>query len=193
MAFDDNSKRHQADADLLASYAAGDAEAARLLALRVLPGTLALARRMLRDEAEAEDVAQETMLRLWKMAPKWDPERARVTTWTYRVTANLCTDRLRRSGRFVDDDAIAETPDDAPGVETRLMKGDRQRAMRHAIDGLPDRQRMAIQLRHFDEMGNSDIARVMETSVEAVESLLSRARRSLSAALKPRQKEIGLK
>ena len=193
MAFDDTSRRQQADAELVASYAAGDALAARQLADRVLPGTLALARRMLRNDAEAEDVAQETMLRLWKIAPKWDPSRAQVTTWTYRVAANLCTDRLRRSGRFVADDALAEAPDETPGAEQALMAGDRRAAMRDAIGRLPDRQRLAIQLRHFEELGNPQIAQIMETSVEAVESLLARAKRTLAAMLKPRQKEIGLK
>ena len=192
MALDDDSDRRAEDAALLTAYANGDPLAARDLSALVLPGVLALARRMLHDEAEAEDVAQETMLRLWKMAPDWDPTRARVTTWTYRVAANLCTDRLRRAGRWVAEDQAPEQADETPGAEARLQNEDRARALHAAMNKLPDRQRLALQLRHFEELGNPQIAEVLDTSVEAVESLLGRARRALAAALGPRQHQIGI-
>ena len=192
MALDEDTDARAHDAALLTAYANGDPIAAQELSARVLPGVLALARRMLRDEMEAEDVAQETMLRLWKMAPDWDPTRARVTTWTYRVATNLCTDRLRRSGRWVSEDKAPEQADETPGAEDALLAADRASALQAAMNQLPDRQRIALQLRHFEEMGNPQIAETLETSVEAVESLLGRAKRALAAALKPKRQEIGI-
>ena len=93
------------DAALLVAFANGDAGAAQLLAERLLPRTLAQAQRMLGDRAEAEDVAQEAMMRLWRIAGEWRQGEAQVSTWLYRVTANLCTDRLRRRKRSVPLDA----------------------------------------------------------------------------------------
>ena len=96
------------DEELLAAYAAGDAGAARALTGRLGPRVFAHAYRMLHgDRAEAEDVAQEALLRLWRAAPSWKHGEAKVTTWLYRVTANLCIDRLRRK-RGTDLDAIPE-------------------------------------------------------------------------------------
>ena len=91
------------------------------------------AARMLAEDAEwSEDVAQDAMLRLWKIAPQWDPDRAKVSTWLYRVVANLCTDRLRRGGRGVALDAIPEPPDTAPTGADRLQDQGRQAALRAA-------------------------------------------------------------
>ena len=84
------------DAALLVAFANGDGDAARLLTARLLPRVLAQATRMLANAAEAEDVAQEAMIRLWKIAPDWQQGQAQVSTWLYRVVANLCTDRLRK-------------------------------------------------------------------------------------------------
>src|SRR5690554_3791624 len=84
------------DEALLGLYARGDPVAARLLAARHLPVVLGYAARLLGDRAEAEDVSQEAMLRLWRIAPEWRAGEAKVSTWLYRVVTNLCTDRLRR-------------------------------------------------------------------------------------------------
>ena len=85
------------DEALLVLYANGDPWAARALTLRLTPRVLGFAARMLSDRTEAEDVVQEAMLRLWRMAPDWQQGEARVATWLYRVASNLCLDRLRRS------------------------------------------------------------------------------------------------
>jgi len=178
------------DDDLIRRYAGGDAVAARALTLRHLPRILALARRMLGDPAEAEDVAQETMLRLWRTAPDWRPGGAAVSTWLYRVASNLCLDRLRR--RRASGDAAPETADDAPSAFATLARADRAAALRAALDRLPERQRLAILLRHFEERGNPEIAAILGVSVEAVESLLARGRRELAARLVPRRAELEL-
>jgi RNA polymerase sigma-70 factor (ECF subfamily) len=172
------------DAALLARAARGDAAAARALVARLAPRVHALARRMLADAAEAEDVTQETMLRLWRIAPDWRAGEARVSTWTHRVAANLCLDRLRRRPA-APIDAVPEPPDPAPSAAETLDAAARRVALAAAIDALPDRQRAAIVLRHFEERGNPEIAAALGVSVEAVESLLARARRALAAALRP--------
>lgn len=176
---------------MLARYAAGDMVAARDLADRHLARILAFARRMLGDPAEAEDVAQEAMLRLWQTAPRWRAGEARVSTWLYRVTANLCTDRLRRR-RTVALDEAAEPPDPAPGAVAALMAADRAAALEAALALLPPRQREAVVLRHLEGLGNPEIAEVMDIGVEAVESLIARGRRALAARLAPRREELGL-
>ncbi|MXU63841.1 RNA polymerase sigma factor [Oceanomicrobium pacificus] len=189
MAFDDGSTDE--DAALLVRYASGDHEAARLLLARLTPMLLSLAQRMLGDRAEAEDVVQEAMLKLWRQAPDWQPGRARVSTWAYRVAANLCTDRLRRRlGQPLD--GIAEPEDDRPSVEAQLMGADRQTALQVALDGLPERQRLAIVLRHIEGRSNPEIATVLDVSVEAVESLLARGRRGLASALVHQRGALGL-
>ena len=178
------------DAELLGRYAAGDQAAARALTFRHAPRVLALARRMLGDPTEAEDVTQEAMLRMWKIAPVWRADEAALGTWLYRVASNLCVDRLRRR-REVTLDAAPETADETPGALSRLEARDRAGALDAALALLPDRQRLAIVLRHLEERPNPEIAAILETSVEAVESLLARARRELAARLAPRKAELG--
>lgn len=179
------------DDALMALQAAGDGAAAAELAMRHVPRVLSLAQRMLGgDRAEAEDVAQEAMLRLWRAAPGWEPGRARLSTWLWRVAANLCTDRLRRR-RQVALDQVAEPEDGAPGAVARLIAADRLAALQAALDALPERQRLAVVLRHIEGSSNPEIAEVLETSVEAVESLTARGLRSLAAALAGRRSEVG--
>lgn len=178
----------EADDVLLQRFADGDQSAARALALRLTPRVLAVAYRMLGDRAEAEDVAQEAMMRLWKIAPDWREGEAQVTTWLHRVSSNLCIDRLRRrkrDGPPLED--VAEPSDPAPSPAAVMMATDRAAAVRQALDALPDRQKQAVTLRHFEDLGNPEIAGIMEISVEAVESLLSRGRRALATALRSRE------
>ena len=178
------------DDDLLALYARGDRTAARRLTQRLTPVALRVAQRMLADVAEADDVAQEAMLRLWRMAPGWQPGQAKVTTWLYRVVANLCTDRLRRR-RTVPLDAAPEPEDGQPGVAARMIAADRARALEQALAALPERQRQAVILRHLEGLSNPEIAEVMNVGVEAVESLVARGKRGLTAILAGRRDELG--
>jgi RNA polymerase sigma-70 factor (ECF subfamily) len=162
------------DFDLVVRAGRGDPAAAQAL--------VALAARMLGDAAEAEDVAQETFLRAWKQAPKWREGAARFDTWLHRVAMNLCYDRLRRRREL----PTAQPPEQVdPGFapDRGLLAADVSRRVAAALQRLPERQREALVLCHYQEMSNIQAAEIMAVSVEAVESLLARGRRSLRAAL----------
>ena len=178
------------DEALLVLYANGDAVAARALTLRLTPRVMGFAARMLADRAEAEDVAQEAMLRLWRIAPDWRQGEAQVSTWLYRVVSNLCTDRLRRR-RPAALDEVPEPEDGTPGVVARMLDADRALALDQALAALPDRQRQAVVLRHLEGLGNPEIAQVMDIGVEAVESLVARGKRGLTSILSGRRADLG--
>mgnify|MGYP001792292669 CR=1 FL=1 len=178
------------DEALLVLYANGDPHAARSLTVRLAPRVMAHAYRLLHDRAEAEDVTQEALLRLWKIAPEWRTGEAQVTTWLYRVTANLCTDRLRKT-RHGDIEAAPEVADDAPSADQALISQARAEALTGALANLPDRQRQAVVLRHIEGLQNPEIAEIMDISVEAVESLTARGKRALAKCLGTRRAELG--
>ena len=170
------------DEALLARVANGDPASVRALVARKLPRLLSLAGRMLGDASAAEDVAQEAFLRVWKQAPRWRPGAARFDTWLHRVALNLCYDRLRRRREL----SYAEPPDRAdetPGPERGLEAADTGRRVSAALQTLPDRQREAIVLCYYQELGNIEAAAIMGVSVEALESLLGRGRRAMRVAL----------
>jgi RNA polymerase sigma-70 factor (ECF subfamily) len=181
------------DDTLLVLYANGDAEAARTLTLRLVPRTLGYAARILGDRAEAEDVVQEAMLRLWRMAPDWRPGEAQVSTWLYRVVSNLCLDR-KRAQRRRPTATLEDAPDLAatgPDAVTRLMQDQRMAALNAALADLPDRQRQAVVLRHIEGLTNPEIAKILEIGVEAVESLTARGKRALTASLGGKRAALG--
>ncbi len=189
MAFDDASA--VSDEALLVAYGNGDRAAAQMLTARLAPRVLGFSTRMLGgDRAEAEDVTQEAMLRLWKIAPEWRQGEAKVSTWLFRVASNLCTDRLRKR-RSVDLDSVPEPEDAAPGAVAGLIEADRARALERALAELPDRQREAVVLRHLEGLANPEIAQAMEISIEAVESLTARGKRTLARILSGRREELG--
>ena len=182
------------DEALLVLYANGDPGAARELSRRLVPRTLGYAARLLGgDRAGAEDVVQEAMLRLWRVAPDWRSGEARVATWLYRVVTNLCTDarraRVRRGDGMLDD--AADVADGSPGAEARLITFDRVAALEAALAQLPDRQRQAVVLRHIEGLSNPEIAVVLELGVEAVESLTARGKRALAAILSGQRAGLG--
>jgi len=179
------------DDALLVLYANGDPGAASELTARIAPRLLSFCTRMLRDVAEAEDVVQEAMLRLWKMAPNWVPGEAKPSTWVFRVASNLCTDRLRKA-RGLGLDQIAEPADDTPSAEAQMMQAERVRALDAALMVLPERQRQAVVLRHIEGLSNPEIAQILDISVEATESLTARGKRALAAELASQKEELGL-
>ena len=182
------------DEALMVLYANGDRSAAYVLTERITPRILGYARRLLSgDRTEAEDVAQETMLRLWRIAPDWRQGEAKVATWAYRVATNLCTDRLRagRRRRPVALEDAPEVADPGSGVMARLVEANRVQALADALADLPERQRQAVVLRNIEGLANPEIAAIMGLGVEAVESLNARGKRNLAARLAGRKAELG--
>lgn len=175
---------------LLLLFAKGDARAAEVLSGRLTPVVLAHAYRLLGDRAEAEDIAQDSMLKLWRLAPDWRQGEAKLTTWLYRVVANAATDRLRKR-RMVDIASVAEPEDGAPAALEQIQERARADALQSALNGLPERQRQAVVLRHIEGLANPEIAEIMDVKVEAVESLTARGKRALKAALEGRKEELG--
>ncbi|WP_425041233.1 sigma-70 family RNA polymerase sigma factor [Primorskyibacter sp. S187A] len=183
--------RELSDDALLAAYVQGDKVAARVLTLRLTPQVFARAMTLLKNRTEAEDVTQEAMLRLWRIAPDWRAGEAKITTWLWQVTTNLCTDRLRRSGRTRPLDDAGDPVDPAVSAEMSMLNSARAEALKNALADLPERQRRAVQMRHIDGMGNAQIALALDTSTEAVESLTARGCRALKAALAGRRADLG--
>ncbi len=179
------------DEVLLVAFANGDQQAARQLASRLLPRVLAQATRMLCDRTEAEDVAQDAMMRLWKLAPDWRQGEAQVSTWLYRVVANLCTDRLRKRRGGVSLDQVAEPADDTPSVGAQMQTAARMRALSEGLAHLPERQAQAVALRHLEGLSNPEIAEIMDISVRSVESLTARGKRALADIMAGRKAELG--
>lgn len=182
--------RDAPDDAVLLAYANGDEEAARVLSLRLVPRVLAQATRMLADQAEAEDVAQEAMMKLWKIAADWRQGEARVSTWLYRVVANLCTDRLRKR-RGVSLDQIAEPTDPQMSATAQMQETSRLTALANALAQLPDRQAQAVSLRHLEGLTNPEIAQIMDISIRSVESLTARGKKALADILAGRKAELG--
>jgi RNA polymerase sigma-70 factor, ECF subfamily len=177
-------------AKLVEKAGRGDRGAAKMLVEATSSKIWRIAWRLLRNSTEAEDVTQEALIRLWKVVPNWKPGRAKIETWLHQVTTNLCFDRLRKAGRFVEDSAIAEPTDPAPLPGVKLQ-GDALRArIDSALAALPHRQRAAIILTHYEELSGKDASAILDISVEALESLLARARRTLRLALAEEKYEL---
>lgn len=172
------------DNELIQRVAAGDAMAARALMTRHLPMVLGLARRLLPQKHEADDVAQETFARVWTHAAKWTPGQALFKTWLHRVAMNLCYDRLR-ARRHEGLDAADHVPTPQPGPAQALLQLQLAAQIDRAVASLPGRQREAIVLVHFQGLSNIEASAQMEVSIEAIESLLARGRRALKEILRP--------
>lgn len=166
------------DEELVRRVGAGDPAAVQTLVARKLPRIQSLAARMLGDAVEAEDVAQETFVRIWRHASSWRRGNARFDTWIHRVTLNLCYDRLRRRREWVTDD-LPDVADPSPLPDA----GEETQRIEQALQAIAPRQREAIVLVYYQEMSNIEAAATMEISVDALESLLSRGRRALQMIL----------
>ena len=141
-----------------------------------------IAYRMLGDATEAEDIAQEALLRLWSQAPKWQAGGAGAAAWLARVATNLCLDRLRRR-KFASDEAVPERADDSPGADEKVDEKRLRARTVAAVQALPDRQRAAIILTYYEDYTNMAAAGALDMNIKAFESLLLRARTALRAAL----------
>jgi RNA polymerase sigma-70 factor, ECF subfamily len=181
-----------ADAQLLAWSAGGDRRAFDEIVTRHGRFALRVALRLIPDPALAEEMVQEAMVRAWTRAGDFDPNRARVTTWLYRIVVNLCIDEHRRvrPGPWPED---YDPVDPASGAQERLEADERRAALAVALRDLPVRQRAAMTLVYDEGLSGAEAARVLGLSAKAVERLLARARAYLRERLRTEQdaKEMG--
>jgi RNA polymerase sigma factor (sigma-70 family) len=166
------------DDDLMRRIAARDGAAFASVVEAQSVRLYRIAYRMLGDAAEAEDIAQEALLRLWDGAGRWRAGGAGIGAWLHRVTMNLCLDRLRRK-RFASDEAVPERIDDTPGADEQMDEEKMRKMTQAAIGALPERQRAAIVLTYYEELPNRDAAAALDLNIKAFESLLLRARQTL--------------
>ncbi len=177
-------ERIRADQATMAAVAEGDEAAFARLVRDLTPMLLRFARATLAaSPAEAEEVVQEALIRLWQQAETWQPD-GRISTWLHKVAYRLCIDRLRRRRPSVDIDAVEDgLADPAPLPGDRLVQLEDARAVQAAVAALPERQRVAIVLCHYQGLKQAEAAGIMGIGEEAYESLLARGRRRLRAAL----------
>lgn len=178
----------QHDDELMSLIASGDQQAAKKVVEKHLPLLVGLGRQMLQNQAEAEEIAQEAFLKLWQQASDWQSDRALIATWLRRVASNLCIDRLRQRRTRV----ISEA-DEQPIAATQQLDLE-EKQLRHrvnaALDKLPERQKLALTLCHYQGMSQKQASQVMEIGEHALESLLARARRGLKSSLETEWKQL---
>lgn len=177
------------DDELLELITQGDEGAFRELVERHVDRAYALALRILRNGADAEDVVQDTLLKIWSHRGTWQSGRAKFSTWLYRVVTNRCLD-LRRRPKTEDMDAAPEVVDARPDALTTLQRHEASDLLAREMERLPDQQRVALILSYYDDLSNAQIAEVMDTTVQAVESLLKRGRQHLRRQLDGAQADI---
>lgn len=168
----------ESDDNLVARIALRDHDAMRMAADQHAQLVWRVAYRMLGDAAEAEDVAQESLLKLWNHADRWRANGPGIAAWLKRVTINQCLDRLRRR-RFNSDEDVPERADDTPIASAQIEAVETGRAVKDCIEALPDRQRAAVILTYYEEQQNNHAAESLDMQLKAFESLLFRARASL--------------
>ena len=178
----------ETDEELMKRIASGDTLAFRQLVERHQGLVIATVTRMI-GFSEAEDLAQQVFLNVWRSAPRWRPE-AKFTTWLLTIAKRLVFNESRRRGRArllpqsrEPDDDRPDHPDRTPGPDQQLLGKELHRAIETALASLPEKERLAVILRRYEEMPYEEIAIVLSLSLPAVKSLLFRARNTLREKL----------
>ena len=177
------------DAILMGRIASGDEESFRLLVERHQGLVIGTVVRMI-GSSEAEDLAQQVFLSVWKSAPRWRPE-AKVTTWLLTITKRLVFNESRRRTRSRllpqsrGEESLPEHPDKAPSPAGLLLERELHESIESALAALPEKERLAVVLRQQQGMPYEEIAAVLGMSLPGVKSLLFRARSSLKERLVP--------
>ncbi len=167
------------ESDLIRRAQSGDGEAFQILLHRYLPIIHAYAARMMDNQSDAADIAQEVFIRFWQKAGTFRPEKASLSTWLHQIAHNLCIDFFRKNSK----QQLVEDQDLEEPHTTNTIIDERQEQLKIAIAGLPERQRSALLFCHYQGLSNKQAAEILNVSVDALESLLSRARRSLKTKL----------
>ena len=171
------------DACLMDAVGRGDEKAYAELVQRHLAPVYRIGLRLLGDRDEAEDAAQESLVRLWQCAPNWRPLGGGVPAWLNRVATNVCLDRLRARRVFAASDLLPHIPDESRDAIRQIRVGELERLLTACLQRLPDGQRAALVLTYYEELSNSAAASAMNLKLKAFESLLLRARRRMSQEL----------
>lgn len=169
----------------IALAAAGNEPAFCRILDRNGPRVLSYVRRMMGQSPDVEDIFQDTFLRFWSTIDQFDPAKASLPAWLHRIAHNLCIDAFRRQRPREDVDRLE---DRSHGPAEHYVLSERSKAVHHALERLPERQRSAIVLCHYQHFSNRDAAEVLEISVDALESLLRRGRKNLKQQLAEKMK-----
>lgn len=180
--------RQMTDGSLLKAAAASDRAAFAEIVRRYHQPVYRLVWRMTGGSADSEDIAQEAFVKLWRN-PSQVREAAALKGWLMRVASNAVIDRSRKP-RHGDIEDVQELSDPAAKPDAPLDRAQATRLIDARLAALPDRQRLVLSLVYFEGLTNIEAAEIMEASVEAVESLLARARRSLKESLSAEWREL---
>jgi RNA polymerase sigma-70 factor (ECF subfamily) len=173
--------------DLMAMTAEGDEFAFEVLVRRHQTSILNLVYRYVGDKTMGRDLAQEVFIRVWQAADRYKP-KAKFTSWIYHIAANLCLNELKSSGRrrlffseghLEEGETLKEESNLSSSAEDILLAEERSRRISEALQSLPKNQRMALILKKYDDLSYQEIARILDCSTSAVESLLARAKKNL--------------
>ena len=180
----------ESDEVLMRLVALGDDDAFRRLVERYENLVVATIARMI-GMSDAEDLAQQVFLNVWKSAPRWRPE-ARFTTWLLTIAKRLVFNESRRRSRARlipqsrdPDEEGPDHPDGTPGPDQQILEKEMHEAIEQALAFLPEKERLAVILRRYENMPYEEIATVLAMSLPAVKSLLFRARNTLREKLGP--------
>ena len=187
---DDQSDPNAVDVALMLQAGKGEHDAFQELVERHQHAVIGTVAKMLGGSSEAEDIAQQVFVRLWKSAPRYTPT-AKFTTYLFTIARNLVFNEMRKRQRRKthsleeqEDDwhqQISEPEESQP--DSQLLQGELKAAVDEAIAALPEKQRLAVVLRRYEQMPYEEIAEVLELSVSAVKSQLFRARTTLRESL----------
>ncbi len=174
------------DEDLMRRIQNGDHQAFAALVRRHSQMFYACAYRVSGNQEEAEDAVQDAFLKLWSKPELWKEGRgAKFTTWFYRVVVNSATDRLRtqRRRRSAGDAPLDYVPEDGPAQDEKIQAGQEHSALEGAIQALPERQKLALNLCFYEGLSNKEAADTLGVGLKALESLLMRAKSGLKQTL----------
>lgn len=171
------------DEELMFAICNGDQSAYRTIVTRHIKAVSHYAYRLLGNSKDTEDIVQEAFLKLWINANKWRASKSKVSTWLHRIVHNLCIDYLRKHSRVTTRDNFDEEQESVLFASADDSKEQADSAklkiLNTAMKQLPEAQRSALTLCHYQGFSNKEAADIMNLSLKALESALARAKRSL--------------
>ena len=170
------------DAELVFQLREGSTEAYQQLLDRHLASINRYVVRMMGNTIDSDDITQEVFIRLWEKSYQFNPEVAKLSTWLHQIAHNMCIDFFRKQMKTSD----SNLEENSGGLEPQkeLLKVRQASTINQAMESLPERQRSAVVMCHYQGLSNREAAGILDVSVDALESLLSRGRKRLRESLK---------